>query len=325
MTNQITQSKTQHRIQKLYLVALLLMVCATCASLFYIFRADSFQTTGATFSDNSKAFTGGPFEASGVTYVSGSNSLLFVDDGKPGEVQWMEIDEQGNQAGAVKSISLGAPIEDLEGITTDGNSFYVVGSESRPKSSNQNGLVRFKFDSKTQRVEAAEPVSELKNLLIEKVAELQGLANRKAKDDGLNIEGLAWDAERGRLLLGLRSPIVDGQALAVALKLRDPQGAFSRDNLEVEPKAIRIPLDGLGIRSIEYDNRLKLFRIISGASESQDRADFKLWNWAGDQTPPREVAVLGRKLKPEGVTRATAGNADFTIIVADTSRYFRMD
>jgi hypothetical protein len=325
MNNKITQSKTQHRIQKFYLVALVAVVGVACLAVFYIFRADSFQTSGATFADNSKAFTGGQFEASGVTYVPGTSSILFVDDGKPGEVQWMELDEQGNQLGAIKAVSLGVSIEDLEGITTDGTYFYVVGSESRAKSSNQNGLLRFKFDPRTERVEAAEPISELKKLLIEKVAELQGLENRKAKDDGLNIEGLAWDAERGRLLLGLRSPIVDGQALAVSLKLRDPQGAFSRDNLEVEAKAIRIPLNGMGIRSIEYDNRLKLFRIISGASESQDKTDFKLWNWTGDQTPPREVSVLGKKLKPEGVARATIGNSDFTIIVADTSRYFRMD
>ncbi len=325
MKNEITQSKTQDKIQTLYLVALLMLVCAVCASLLFIFRADSFHSRGATFSDSSKAFTGGLFEASGVTYVPGSNSILFVDDGKPGEVQWMEIDEQGNQLGTIKPIALGLAIEDLEGITTDGNYFYAVGSQSRAKSRNQNGLVRFKFDPQTRRVESAEPVGDLKTLLIENVVELRDFTNRKAKDDGLNIEGLAWDVEGRRLLLGLRSPIIDGKALAVAVKLRDPQGAFSRDNLEVENQAIRLDLGGLGIRSIEYDNRLKLFRIISGASESQDKTDFKLWNWAGDQSAPQEVSILGRKLKPEGVTRATAGNTDFTIIVADTSRYFRMD
>jgi hypothetical protein len=38
---------------------------------------------------------------------------------------------------------------------------------------------------------------------------------------GLNVEGVAWDRQKRRLLLGLRSPVVNGHALVVPLKLRD--------------------------------------------------------------------------------------------------------
>src|SRR5687768_7395423 len=233
-------------------------------------------------------FGGGKFDASGVAHVSGTDEILFVDNGREGQVFWMELDQKGKQVGSINSLSLGVNIEDLEGITTDGTSFYVVSSQSRPKAIATEGLVRFKFDRRGNTTRDAESISGLKKFLVENVAELRQEAEKTGKDGGLNIEGLAWDAARGRLLLGLRSPIVDGQALVVPLRLRDQRGAFSLDNLEVEnSKAIRLPLGGVGIRGIEYDAREKVFRIISGAAENQDSTDFVLWEWNGDEQQPK--------------------------------------
>jgi hypothetical protein len=88
-------------------------------------------------------------------------------------------------------------------------------------------------------------------------------------------------------------------------------------------KAIRLPLGGIGIRSIEYDARAKVFRIISGAAENQDSTDFVLWEWNGDEQQPkiRETKRFEKSLKPEGVARATADGRDFLIIVFDASGY----
>ena len=274
------------------------------------------------------AFDGGKFDASGVAGVPGTDGVLFVDNGREGEVFWMRLDQNGKQVGAIEAVELGVDIEDIEGITTDGTYFYVVSSQSRPKAIDKEGLVRFKFDARSQRVEAVEAISGLKSFLVEHVAELRGEGDRKGKDGGLNIEGIAWDARRGRLLLGLRSPIVDGHALLVPLRLRDPRGAFSTDNLEVEgSKAIRLPVGGVGIRGVEYDGRAKVFRIISGAAEDQDQTDFGLWEWNGDERQPvlRETNRFDSKLKPEGVTRMMIGNRDFTLIVFDASGYTVMN
>jgi hypothetical protein len=190
------------------------------------------------------------------------------------------------------------------------------------------GLVRFRFDAQAQRVEGAESVAGLKRFLAENVAELRGMENRKYKDGGINVEGVAWDARGGRLLLGLRSPVVDGHALVVPLRLRDPRGAFSASNLEVEgAKAIRLPLGGAGVRSIEYDERTKAFRVITGAGPNSEKLDFKLWEWDGDAARPalRETGTYDRRLKPEGVTRVSTGAGDFTFIVFDTSGYAAAD
>lgn len=274
------------------------------------------------------AFVGGKFEASGVADVPGTDGVLFVDNGRPGQVFWMRLDQNGKQVGAITAINLGIDLEDIEGITTDGTYFYVVSSQSRPKAIAGPGIVRFKFDARRQSVDGVESIAGLKSFLTENVAELREVGESKGKDGGLNIEGLAWDPKQGRLLLGLRSPVVDGHALIVRLRLRDRRGAFSIGNLEVEgSKAIRLSLEGVGVRAIEYDGRAKIFKIISGAAEDQKQTDFVLWDWDGNEQRPvlRQTDKFEQSLKPEGVARATVGSRDFIIIVFDASGYTVID
>jgi hypothetical protein len=294
----------------------------------YLSRGLTRATPGGDVLGSMTAFTGGTFEASGVADVAGANGVLFVDDGQPGQVFWMRFDETGKQDGAIKAIGLGVEIQDLEGATKDGTHFYVVSSQSRPKAADKAGIVKFKFDAQSQEIEAVESISGLKSFLIENVADLREMGDVKAKDGGVNIEGIAWDPRRNRFLLGLRSPVIDGRAILIPLRLRDTRGAFSIDNLEViNSKAIRLPLGGVGIRSIEYDGRSNIFRIISGSAEDQDQTDFGLWEWNGDEAhpAPREINRFDRKLKPEGVVRMAIGKRDLTLIVFDASGYTVME
>lgn len=308
-----------------HLGAILLLLCLPF--LFYLSRRSTQATPGGELIERMTAFSGGTFEASGVTAAPGTDGVVFVDNGRPGEVFWMRLDENGKQLDSIKTVSLGLSIEDLEGITTDGTHFYVVSSQARPKAMEKAGLVRFKFNAQSQSVEEVESISGLRTFLMENVAELRDEGRRKGKNGGINIEGLAWDPRRGRLLLGLRTPIINEQALLVPLRLRDPKGRLSVDNLEVaDPKLIRLPLDGSGVRGIEYDGRKNVFLIISGAGEDQDQTDFGLWEWNGDESQPvlAETARFNRKIKPEGVTRVVAGSRDFTFIVFDAGGYTTM-
>jgi len=308
-------------------VGMLLLFC--CVVLAVVREADGAEAHAfAGASAPMTAFDGGTFEASGVVHVPGTDGVLFVDDGRTDEVFWMRLGEGRRQAGAIKPVRLGASVIDLEGITTDGTHFYVVGSQSKSKGGDLAGLVRFRFDARAERTEGVETVSGLKRFLAENVAELRGMGDTKYKDGGINVEGLAWDARGARLLLGLRSPVVDGHALVVPLRLRDPRGAFTSGNLEVEgAKAIRLPLGGAGVRSIEYDERAKSFRVITGAGPNAEKLDFKLWEWDGDAARPalREAGTYDRRLKPEGVTRVSSAGRDFTFIVFDTSGYAATD
>jgi hypothetical protein len=270
------------------------------------------------------SFSGGTFEASGVAHVPGTDAVLFVDDGRPNEIFLMQLGEDRKQAGAIKRIDTATSIIDLEGITTDGDYFYIVGSQSKSKGADLAGLARFKFDAANQRVIGTEAASGLKKFLADNVAELHGLENTKYSDGGINVEGIAWDPQNKRLLLGLRSPVVEGHALVVPLKVRDPKAAFSFANLEVEGrKAIRLPLGGAGIRSIEFDESRRAFYLIAGAGPNPEKMDFKTWEWSGNDVTPalRELETFDRRLKPEGVTRFSNGAREFIFIVFDTSGY----
>ena len=86
--------------------------------------------------------SGGTFEASGVVQVPGTEAVLFVDDGRTTEIFWMRLGEDRKQSGAIKTIDIGTSIIDLEGITTDGAYFYVVGSQSKAKGGDLVGLAR---------------------------------------------------------------------------------------------------------------------------------------------------------------------------------------
>jgi pSer/pThr/pTyr-binding forkhead associated (FHA) protein len=276
-------------------------------------------------------FKGGVFEASGATYVPGRNGVLIVDDGRPGEVLWMQLDESGSEVGQVKPIPLGVSVDDPEAITSDGNYFYIIGSQSRSSAGEQNALVRFAFDATSQIVQKAEAMINLRDFLIANVPELKD-ADKKENEGGLNIEGISWDFKRGRWLLGLRSPLANGSALVVAIKLKNPAGAFSVDNLELaEPNAIPLKMGGLGIRDIQYDPEVNSFLLIAGAPEHHEKPQFALWEWTGslDQGGPeiaaRKEQDLDPKMKPEGITHVEVGGRKFILIVGDAGSYLKLD
>ena len=274
------------------------------------------------------AITGGPYEASGVIQVPGTDKVLFVDDGRPGEVFLMQIDASGQQVGAVKAISTGAVVENPEAITSDGTYFYIVGSQSNPKRAAQNAIARFAFAAEAQSVSKVEVISDLRQLLVTNVAALKGDAEKRGVDGGLNIEGLAWDPQNQRLLLGLRSPIRSGQALLVPLKLRDSNAPFTAENINFgESQLLQVPLGGEGVREIFYDAQLKSFWLISGAPENAQRGEFILWQWdgsAGSAQPARKV-TLDSAMKPEGLTEFRSGDQRFLLLMGDASRYMKMD
>jgi hypothetical protein len=269
--------------------------------------------------------TGGPFEASGVAHVPGSNQLLFVDDGRTREIFLMEVTQAGMQAAAATRIPLAADVTDLEGITWDGRHFYVVGSQSKETGFDGDGLVRFTFDPAGRRTDSVERIQGLKAWLAGNVAELRG-TERSIGDHVLNIEGIAWDPIGARLLLGLRAPVIDGHALIVPIKMSDSAGPFSIENLRVDGPTIRLDLQGDGIRSIEYDDRAKAFRIFTGATLNEEDREFRLVEWDGKSgSAPRELSRFSRLLKPEGIATAELGGNSITVVVFDTGGFTVLD
>ncbi|HSE98372.1 MAG TPA: DUF3616 domain-containing protein, partial [Blastocatellia bacterium] len=274
-----------------------------------------------------KSFAGKSFEASGVVSVPDTDGVLFVDDGKSDQVFWVQLDQSGNQIGEVKSIPLNTSVANPEGITYDGSFYYIVGSQSEPGAADQNALVRFAFDPvRHELIGQAEAIKDLRGLLLNNVPELAAEGARPGIEGGINIEGISWDPANGRLLIGLRSPLVGGQAVIVPVRPRNPR-EFTSENLAFsEPRAILLPLGGQGIRDIQYDAQLRSFLILSGALDTQKKTDFKLWEWAGsNQSKPNEELTLSEAIKPEGITRVRMSGRSYVFVVGDANYYMKLD
>lgn len=266
------------------------------------------------------AIPGGRFEASGVAHVPGTGSVLFVDDGRAREVFLLDLDSAGAPATAAHRVPVAADVTDLEGLTFDGTYFHMVGSQSKGHGFEGDGLVRFRFDPATRRVSDVATVRGLKAWLAANVPELRG-TERQVGDHVLNIEAIAWDPHRRRLLLGLRAPVVDGHALVVPVRLAESAGAYTAANLRAD-STLRLDLGGAGLRALEYDDEAQAFVVITGASLDNESLDFRVLEWDGrSAVPSRERAVFPRQLKPEGVTRARFGGRSASVFVFDVGRY----
>jgi hypothetical protein len=174
---------------------------------------------------------------------------------------------------------------DLEGAARIGQRIYWIASHGRnkhgkPREERQR-LFATDIDGHNQPPTlkpVGQPYARLLADLIAapslKALPLSEAAERAPESSGgLNIEGLAATAD-GRLLIGFRSPLVQGRALVVPLN--NPQAL-----LEGQPAAFGTPvlldLGGRGVRSIE--------RIGSGflivAGPTADAGRFALYRWAG--------------------------------------------
>jgi hypothetical protein len=264
-----------------------------------------------------RAITGGTFEASGLVAVPGSNLMLFSDDGRPREVFAIAFGADGVQQGAAAPIRFGGDVTDAEGMTSDGGYIYMVGSQSKRTGYQGDGLVRFRFDPATRAVSGVESARGLKAWLAHNVAELRG-TERRVGDAVLNIEGLAWDPDGQRLLLGLRAPVVDGKALVVPVKLVDATKPLTAANLRADGAALRVDLGGAGIRGIEHDAQAGRFVLITGASLNDENRDFELRAWDGRSDSTSALATYPRRLKPEGVADLVIGGRAMRVIVFDT-------
>lgn len=300
------------RFSSLSLLGLATAWSAACGQ-----RAPSLDTNDSA---GIRAIAGGTFEASGLTAVPGSNLVLFSDDGRTREVFAVALGANGAQQGSATRVPLGAQVTDAEGMTSDGAYIYMVGSQSKRSGFDGDGLVRFRFDAATRAVTDTESARGLKAWLAANVAELRG-TERRIGDEVLNIEGLAWDPEGKRLLLGLRAPVLDGRALVVPVKLADATQPLSAANLRADGPAIRLDLGGAGLRGIEYDAESKRFVLITGASLDAENRDFEIRAWDGRSDTTTVLGRYARQLKPEGVARVTVDGKSMQVVVFDTG-YF---
>jgi hypothetical protein len=154
------------------------------------------------------------------------------------------------------------------------------------------------------------------DLRLDKTIKLGVEKDKKLAPDngGFNIEGLTARADGKSMLLGLRSPLLDGDALLIPFE--NPEAVLEKDEQPILRSPIRLGLNGKGIRSIEYSTAAKAYFIVAGPSGGKS-GTFDLFRWPGDEkssaTPiPGFAAALqkldtSRPFQPEALVVDSTG------------------
>lgn len=280
-------------------------------------------------------------EFSDAAQISGTNRVLIVEDETHDSILSISLAPPGGKDGPPEEIPLppGFYLKDMEGIAVDTRGFvYVVSSHSlnsEGKPRRGSALARMKFYD--GRLAHAETIADLRPWLETEIPEIGAVRNLSADAGGLNIEGLAWDPEGDKLVLGLRGPLFRNHPAVIPIHLKSPDGPFNRQTMEIQPPVILEGITGFGIRSISYDNVTRGFWLVSGGSSKEGKNRFHAWFWKKDGGEilastlsfKKKIGTWAKsyKLHPEGITAIRlSGGHDFLFVVTDGSPYyFKMD
>lgn len=268
----------------------------------------------------------GLFEPSGIAQLA-DGKMIVVEDESSNPIAIASMNDQGalkvkppkREAllNSWQGLSSLGKLDDLEGVAVDKQGYiYATTSYSRTEkkgrtSPNREKLVRFRMDR--EQVTEAELVMGLKSRMM---STLPGLAeSAKKQAGGLNIEGLALSRDQKQLWFGLRSPLINNQAVILALH----NHAEVFDEGEMEFTEHLLDLNGAGIRSLAYFPRLNGYLIIA-RQEDRKKRPFELWFWTGySQDVPVKVKVKGIKSlnRAEGITPLEFDGQGIIMIVSD--------
>jgi len=201
------------------------------------------------------------------------------------------------------------PEADIEGAASVGNRVYWITSHGTNKKGhlrpNRHRLFATETAVDDGRV-AIRPVGRPYTELIRDLGTTMQLGRFKLGEaakqppracGGLNIEGLCATPEGG-LWIAFRNPIPDGMALLIPLENPDEVivGKTARFG-----NAIRLPLGGLGVRSIAYVETRGTYLIVAGPADPE--AIFRLYEWSGNPSVPPKPrdGIPFKGLQPEGL------------------------
>jgi hypothetical protein len=270
----------------------------------------------------------GTYEPSAIQQLP-DGRFLVVEDEKRHPLTVVTIGADGRvesaalTAGLFQIFSSFWQLDDLEGLALDKAGFvYAITSHSRDEGGNEKAsrerLARFRIEG--DRVVKPKVVDGLKRALTAAHPVLAAAAKLRAVKDrgGLNIEALEFSLDQQRLLIGFRSPLVDGRAIIASVE--NPRDIFEKEETPRVASALQeLDLGGHGIRGLAYVPSLGEYLVIGGPV-SREQAQFDLWLWSGRQgAAARRVVVPGLRglERAEGVSPAVIDGVERIIIVSD--------
>jgi hypothetical protein len=163
--------------------------------------------------------------------------------------------------------------------------------------------------------------------LVDNAPELGKSPQYLPDDGGLNVEGLGWSPTEAVLLLGVRTPVIEGKPLLLRLRLKQVDGPWRLSNFEMLPPvslAIQDDRGEQGIRTIGFDASRGAWLIVAGNSTSASKAPFTLYAWDGNAhgvVHHFEKVRFHKRMKVEGVTHAGIGGRGAMVFVDDGGGY----
>ena len=266
------------------------------------------------------------YEPSGAQQLP-DGRIVIVEDESRHALSVLTISNDGDMlpkslTAELKKSKLGK-LNDLEGVTADNAGYIYAITSHSPKASGKRTdarekLVRFKLDG--EKIIQAGVIANLRDAISSKHSALKDATQvADVKDDsGFSIEGLSFDRTKEELLIGLRSPVINDNAVIVVLQ--NPDTAFAKKKKpKIASELIYLDLGKGGIRGMTYDDKLDGYFILSRREDKKKKL-FRLWFWDGDRShSPRHVQIQGdNDIKhAEGITPIRHNGEERLLIVFD--------
>ena len=242
----------------------------------------------------------GVFEPSAVQQLP-DGKLLIAEDEPNHAFSIISIDKTGrfveDEALDTRVITgFKRRLSDLEALARDEEGFiYALTSHSRTRKGNRSSdrehLMRFKiqdgnvlgltsYDNLTQVLETDHKLHDL----------IRERTKAEVSFDEINIEGMAFDPVKKRLVLGFRDPEFNNMALVAFIS--NPKDVFERNAKPEFDEVAVIDIDGGGIRSLNYDPVLKTYVIANEVKDENGQKFSQLWTWSGNPIDePQKISL----------------------------------
>ena len=252
--------------------------------------------------------------------------ILVVEDEPSRAMNLLTIGEDGllvedSAADLRLTRSFGRSLNDLEGLSIDGDHVYAItshaGDAEGVRHPDREQLLRFEIrGSQAGNIAAYSGLRDALKDDTELQATLTALSGGEPVDFGeLNIEGLAF--HRGQLLLGLRDPGVVDHSLVVPIQ--NPDEVFAGNHPKFG-KPIALNLEGGGIRALSYDPVLGAFLIVNEIEDASGDKVSQMWRWTGDAELAPEPLSLPNLINlnnVESIDSVTIGGEQRLLIMSD--------
>lgn len=245
------------------------------------------------------------YEPSGAAALE-EGRVLLVEDESSQSLQLIQVNSNGSvdELGQPKMSQKATRIfknkvRDLEGATSNGEeSIYLITSHTTNKSHKHKApreqIVRLEYlNGKVDHVRLYHGLLDAMKKLHPQFAEALSTEKKVSRKKEINIEALVWNREEKSLLIGLRSPLIEGKAVVVPLQ--NPDAIFDNEEEAKLKKPILLDLEGDGIRGMSWDEKKQGYWIIAG-DIGKRKEGFTLWFWDKQHnrlTINEEVTNLG--------------------------------